>query len=65
VPVALNSGFFWGRAAFTKRPGTITLAFLEPIAPGLSRAEFMTTLETRIETTTAALAAEASAQLGK
>src|SRR4051812_27829936 len=46
VPVALNSGAHW--QGFWKRPGTITLAFLEPIPPGLKRAEFMTILQERI-----------------
>jgi 1-acyl-sn-glycerol-3-phosphate acyltransferase len=55
VPVAHNSGRYW--QGFWKRPGTITLAFLEPIPPGLKRAEFMTILEGRIETATAALLA--------
>lgn len=49
VPVALNSGLFWGRRAFTKRPGTITVEFLPPIAPGLSRRAFMAELESRLE----------------
>ena len=53
VPVALNSGRYW--QGFWKRPGTITLAFLEPIPPGLKRAEFMPILEARIETATKAL----------
>ena len=53
VPVALNSGRHW--QGFWKRPGTITLAFLEPIPPGLKRAEFMTILQERIESATAAL----------
>src|SRR5213075_14034 len=41
VPVALNSGLFWGRHQWVKRPGVITLEILPPIAPGLSRAVFM------------------------
>jgi 1-acyl-sn-glycerol-3-phosphate acyltransferase len=53
VPVALDSGAFW--QGFRKRPGTITLAFLEPIPPGLKRAQFMPILEERIETATRAL----------
>jgi 1-acyl-sn-glycerol-3-phosphate acyltransferase len=53
VPVALNSGLYW--TGFLKRPGTIVLEFLEPIAPGLKRDAFMTLLEQRIETATAAL----------
>jgi len=50
VPVCLDSGLYW--QGFWKRPGTITLGFLEPIPPGLKRAAFMTMLEARIETAT-------------
>lgn len=52
VPVALNSGLYWGRRTFLKRPGTMTVSFLEPIPPGLPRKEFMEKLETMIETET-------------
>ncbi len=52
VPVALNSGLFWGRRSFLKHPGRIVLEFLPPIPPGLGRAAFMRELETRIETAT-------------
>ncbi|CAN5139675.1 lysophospholipid acyltransferase family protein [soil metagenome] len=55
VPIALNSGLFWGRRKWIKRPGTITLEILPPIAPGLSRDAFMETLRERIETATARL----------
>jgi len=51
VPVAHNAGLFWKRRHFYKYPGTITLAFLPPIQPGLSRDAFMSQLETAIETT--------------
>jgi 1-acyl-sn-glycerol-3-phosphate acyltransferase len=54
VPAAHNSGLFW-TGAFLRKPGTITLQFLEPIPPGLSRREFMATLQTRIEAATEAL----------
>ncbi len=53
VPVALNSGVYW--TGFLKRPGTIVLEFLEPIAPGLRRDAFMALLQERIESATAAL----------
>jgi 1-acyl-sn-glycerol-3-phosphate acyltransferase len=53
VPVALDSGWYW--QGFTKRPGTIHLQFLDVIPPGMKRGEFMSALETRIETATAAL----------
>ena len=49
VPVALNSGLFWSRRSFTKKPGVITLEFLPPIPPGLNRRAFMAELEKRLE----------------
>jgi 1-acyl-sn-glycerol-3-phosphate acyltransferase len=49
VPVALNSGLFWGRRAFNKKPGRITLEFLPAIEPGLPRKVFMNELEQRLE----------------
>ena len=64
VPVALNSGFYWGRRSFVKRPGTIVFEYLEPIEPGLDRKAFMTLLKERIETASDKLAIEARAHLG-
>lgn len=61
VPVALNSGLFWPRHGFLRRPGRIVLEYLEPIAPGLPRASFMIELERRIERATERLEAEARA----
>ena len=49
VPMALNSGLFWARRKWVKRPGVITLEILPPIPPGLTREAFMTTLRERIE----------------
>jgi 1-acyl-sn-glycerol-3-phosphate acyltransferase len=49
VPVALNSGLFWGRRSFLKSPGVITLEFLPAIKPGLKRAQFTDELTQRIE----------------
>ncbi len=49
VPMALNSGVFWGRRAFAKRPGTITVEFLPPIPPGLPQEEMMRRLESTLE----------------
>ena len=63
VPVALNSGLFWPRRQFMRRPGTIVLEFLEPIAPGLPRKEFDALLQERIETATSALEKEAQAKI--
>src|SRR5207237_62870 len=59
VPVAVNSGLYWARRGFIKRPGRIILAFLEPIPPGLPRREMMVELEARIEGATRLLEREA------
>lgn len=59
VPVAVNSGLFWPRRKFLRRPGTILIEFLEPIAPGLDRQAFMAELEARIEGATGKLLDEA------
>jgi 1-acyl-sn-glycerol-3-phosphate acyltransferase len=59
VPVALNSGVFWPRRSFIKRPGRIALEFLPPIGPGLDRQRFMAALEERLEGATDRLIAEA------
>jgi 1-acyl-sn-glycerol-3-phosphate acyltransferase len=56
VPIALNSGLFWGRRSFVKKPGTITVEILPPIQPGLDRKTLMRDLENRIETAALALA---------
>jgi 1-acyl-sn-glycerol-3-phosphate acyltransferase len=49
-PVATNSGVHWPRHGFIRKPGTIVFEYLEPIPPGLKRAEFMRILQDRIET---------------
>jgi 1-acyl-sn-glycerol-3-phosphate acyltransferase len=49
-PVATNSGAHWPAHGFPSKPGTIVFEYLEPIPPGLKRAEFMRTLSERIET---------------
>ncbi len=59
VPVALNSGRFWGRRSFLKHAGVITIEYLDPIPPGLDRKAFLRQLEHRIETATRRLEAEA------
>jgi len=64
VPVALNSGVFWARRSFVKRPGRIVVEFLAPIEPGLERKAFMAELERRLETATERLDADARRQIG-
>jgi len=63
VPVALNSGLFWPRRQFLRRPGTIVLQFLEPIPPGLPRKEFDALLQARIEDATSLLEKEAAVEI--
>ncbi|MCC6919153.1 MAG: 1-acyl-sn-glycerol-3-phosphate acyltransferase [Alphaproteobacteria bacterium] len=60
VPLATNLGLFWPAKGWRKTPGTATLAFLEPIPPGLDKDAFMARLEKAIETKTAELVAEAT-----
>ena len=52
IPVALNSGYFWGRRHFVKKPGVLTIQFLPPIPKNMERKAFMKELETRIESAT-------------
>jgi len=59
VPVALNSGAFWPRRSLTRRPGTVVVEFLDPIPPGLPKAEFLERLTRAIEPASARLLAEA------
>ena len=58
VPLALNSGRFWGPRAFAKKPVQIEVAALPIIEAGLSRKEFMHQLEEAIETEMLRLEAE-------
>jgi len=62
VPVALNSGLFWPRRSLIRRPGTIIVEFLDPIPPGLPRAEFLARLTSAIETASVRLIAEAKSK---
>jgi 1-acyl-sn-glycerol-3-phosphate acyltransferase len=62
IPAAHNSGLFWA-GSFLRRPGRITLQFLEPIPPGLPRREFMTMLEASIETATEILLEQGEQQI--
>ena len=48
IPVALNSGKVWPKLGIVKHPGKITVSFLKPIQPGLSRDEFIRNLEMKI-----------------
>lgn len=59
TPVAIDTGVFWPRGGLRRRQGVSVIEFLEPIPPGLPRAEFELLLKQRIEERSNALAAEA------
>ena len=61
VPVALNTGLYWGRRNSTRRPGVAVIEYLPPIPPGLDRDAFAGRLESTIEEASARLNAEAVA----
>jgi len=58
VPAATDSGRLWGRRAFWKVPGTITVSILPPLPAGLRREAMMTMMEQVIEARTAELYAQ-------
>jgi 1-acyl-sn-glycerol-3-phosphate acyltransferase len=60
LPIALNSGLFWPRRRFLRRPGTIVVEVLDPIAPGLPAEAFLARLQEEIESATARLIAQAA-----
>jgi 1-acyl-sn-glycerol-3-phosphate acyltransferase len=62
VPVALNSGLFWARRSWIRRPGTIVVEVLEPIAPGLDKDVFFQKLQETLEVRSDQLIAEAAAR---
>jgi len=41
IPVVTDSGSYWGRRAFRKRPGTIRIVILPPLPAGLTRGALM------------------------
>lgn len=49
LPVALNTGLFWRRRGFQRRPGVAVIEYLPPIPPGLPRETFAAQLENVIE----------------
>lgn len=49
LPVALNSGLFWPRQSFLRRPGTVVVSILPPLPEGLARKQVVAELERRIE----------------
>lgn len=58
VPVALNTGLFWAKNSFFRYPGKVIVEFLEPMPDNLDKKEYLSLLESRIESKCAELNAE-------
>ena len=59
IPVALNSGIYWGRREFRKSAGKIIIEFLKPMEKGLKKTEFVSELKSIVEAATRKLEDEA------
>jgi 1-acyl-sn-glycerol-3-phosphate acyltransferase len=64
LPVGLNSGLYWPRRSFLRRPGTIRVEIMEPISPGLPRDEFFRRVQAAIEGSSNRLLAVGREELG-
>ena len=49
IPMALNSGYFWGKTRILKRAGTIVLHFLPPLPIGMDKDTMLAELRNRID----------------
>lgn len=58
VPLALNSGLFWPRKGFWRYPGTIVFEILPALPPQMPKRDFLSGLQTAIETASDRLVAE-------
>ena len=59
IPMALNTGYFYPKSSWLKRPGTVIFEFLPPIPPGTSKSELLKQLESSIEPKSQELVQEA------
>ena len=59
VPVATNVGVLWPKKGIYRKPGVAVIEFLDPIAPGQTRPDFMAELEQVVEARSNALMQEA------
>ncbi|KAA2236017.1 lysophospholipid acyltransferase family protein [Salinarimonas soli] len=64
LPVALNSGLYWPRRRFIRRPGTIVIEVGEAIPPGLDRDVVFREVQARIEAMSGRLLVEGRRELG-
>lgn len=55
IPMALNSGYLWGKTRVLKLPGEITFQFLPALPEGLDKEGLLTELRTRLEAASAQL----------
>ncbi len=60
IPMALNSGYTWGKTRVRKNPGEIVFKFLPALPTGLSKQEVLDTLRERLETAAATLPRESA-----
>jgi 1-acyl-sn-glycerol-3-phosphate acyltransferase len=60
----MNSGLYWPRRQFIRRPGTVRIEVLDPIAPGLPREAFFKLLQERVEESSNRLLEEGRKELG-
>ncbi|MDX2225110.1 MAG: lysophospholipid acyltransferase family protein [Rhodospirillaceae bacterium] len=56
IPMALNSGYLWGKTRILKQPGEIVFRFLPALPEGLSREAMLDELRARIEAEAPSLA---------
>ena len=49
IPVALNTGYCWGKNKTLKKAGTVTVSFLKPIEPGLEKRVFLNELDRELD----------------
>ena len=49
VPVAINVGVLWPKSGIYFKPGVAVVEFMQPMAPGQDRTEFLAELERRVE----------------
>ena len=62
IPVALNTGLFWKKNSFLRHKGKVVIEFLPQMPDNLSKQEFMSELESRIEAKCQEINAEAIAK---
>lgn len=62
IPMALNTGYFWPRNGWLKRPGKVIFEFMPPIMPGPERGAVLAKVETAVEGKSQELLAEAQRQ---